>query len=95
MFSKDGLQGAQTPHGADVAHHSDHHERGGLNEGNRLHFFTLCLLWGGNTTVILKVVATTRGIQQDLSNARFCDVNILLREKKVQNVFCVMNVTLI
>uniref|UniRef100_A0A3Q2Y8L3 Uncharacterized protein n=1 Tax=Hippocampus comes TaxID=109280 RepID=A0A3Q2Y8L3_HIPCM len=55
MFSKDGLQGAQTLHGADVAHHSDHHERGGLNDGNRLHLFTLCLLWGGNRTVILKV----------------------------------------
>ena len=45
VFSEDGLDGAQTAGGLDVAHHTDHDHGRGLHDGDGLNHLLLVDLW--------------------------------------------------
>lgn len=49
VLSEDGLEGAQAVGGVDVAHDTNHHHGGSLNNGDSLHHLLLVHLCGGKT----------------------------------------------
>lgn len=48
MLSKDGFERTQAVDGLDVSHNPDYDDWRSFDDGHRLHFLSLWLLWGQN-----------------------------------------------